>query len=201
MSKRKMNQALVLGSSNPVEHRAYPSGAIHNFYLYGEVTDQISEYVDMITVMDLAEEPDQINIYINTPGGSLETTISIIHAMMRTNAHITCHADGQVASAGTLIFFAGHSFAVYPFAHAMFHDGSTIIGGKFSENLKAAVATSSMIKKICMEIYTPFFSKKEVKQILKGGDVYLSSKQLHDRVVSGLEILQKREAEKESEEV
>jgi ATP-dependent protease ClpP protease subunit len=189
MSK-KVDQSILVGSSNTVEHRAYPAGAIHNFYIYGSVSEDINDYVDMITIMDLAEETDVINMYINTPGGSLETTISIVHAMLRSPAHIVCHADGQVASAGTLIFFAGKSFVVYPFAHAMFHDASTIIGGKVSENLKAAEATSILIKKICMELYRPYFTKKEVKSILAGGDVYLSSEELHDRVVAGVEIIQ-----------
>ena len=143
----------------------------------------------MITVMDLAEEQDVINLYINTGGGSLESTISIVHAMLRSNAQIICHADGQIASAGTLIFFAGSSFVVYPFAHAMFHDGSTIIGGEFSENLKAAEATSGLIKKICMELYCPYFTKKEVKNILNGKDMYLTSEELHDRIVAGAETL------------
>ena len=186
---RKVESVMVNSVTNPVEHRAYPSGAIHNFYVYGEIVSDIGSYVDMITVMDLAEEQDVINLYINTGGGSLESTISIVHAMLRSNAQIICHADGQIASAGTLIFFAGSSFVVYPFAHAMFHDGSTIIGGKFSENLKAAEATSALIKKICMELYCPYFTKKEVKNILNGKDMYLTSEELHDRIVAGAETL------------
>jgi len=191
---RKVESVMVNSVTNPVEHRAYPSGAIHNFYVYGEIVSDIGSYVDMITVMDLAEENDVINLYINTGGGSLESTISIVHAMLRSNAQIICHADGQIASAGTLIFFAGSSFVVYPFAHAMFHDGSTIIGGKFSENLKAAEATSGLIKKICMELYVPYFTKKEVKNILNGKDMYLTSEELHDRIIVGAEIA-KRELE------
>jgi len=186
---RKMESVMVNSVTNPVEHRAYPSRAIHNFYVYGEIVSDIGSYVDMITVMDLAEEQDVINLYINTGGGSLESTISIVHAMLRSNAQIICHADGQIASAGTLIFFAGSSFVVYPFAHAMFHDGSTIIGGKFSENLKAAEATSGLIRKICMELYVPYFTKKEVKNILNGKDMYLTSEELHDRIVAGAETL------------
>lgn len=192
-------QALVVGG-NRVEHRGYPSGVTHNFYIYGPVSDDINEYVDMISVMDLSEEFDTINLYINTPGGSLETTLSVVHAMLRSKAHIVCHADGQVASAGTLIFFAGKSFAVYPFAHAMFHDGSTIIGGKFSENLKAAQATSELIHKVCMELYTPYFTEEEVEAILSGGDKYLSSEELHKRVVDGVEAIQSEmETDEETE--
>jgi ATP-dependent protease ClpP protease subunit len=191
---RKLESVMINGGVNPVEQRAYPISSMYNFYIYGEIVSDIGSYVDMITVMDTAEENDVINLYINTGGGSLESTISIVHAMIRSKAQIVCHADGQIASAGTLIFFAGSSFVVYPFAHAMFHDGSTIIGGKFSENLKAAEATSALIKKICMELYRPYFTKKEVKDILNGKDMYLTSDELNDRLIAGVEI-SKKEAE------
>ena len=51
---RKMESVMVNSVTNPVEHRAYPSRAIHNFYVYGEIVSDIGSYVDMITVMDLA---------------------------------------------------------------------------------------------------------------------------------------------------
>lgn len=196
--KRQFNEGqLILGGGNRVEQRAYPSGVTHNFYIYGEVTGDISDYVDMITTMDLAEKQDVVNLYLNTNGGALETTISIIHAMLRSKASIVCHADGQVASAGTLIFFAGSSFVVYPYAHAMFHDGSTIIGGKFSENLKAAQATSDLVKKLCMDLYVPYFTEDEVDVILNGSDYYCDAEELGDRVVEGVKILQDESESKE----
>lgn len=181
---------LILGGSNRVEQRAYPTGITYNFYIYGEIAHEISDYVEMITTMDLAEKHDTINMYINSNGGSLETSISIIHAMLRSKATVVCHADGQVASAGTLIFFAGSSFVVYPYAHAMFHDGSTIIGGKFSENLKAATATSELVKTLCMDLYVPYFSEEEVEAILNGSDYYCDSTELSERVIAGVKIIQ-----------
>lgn len=184
---------LVIGGANRVEQRAYPTGVTHNFYIYGEISHDISDYVDMITTMDLAEKQDIINLFINTNGGSLETSISIIHAMLRSKSTIVCHADGQVASAGTLIFFAGSSFVVYPYAHAMFHDGSTIIGGKFSENLKAATATSELVKKLCIDMYVPYFTKDEVEAILNGSDYYCDSEELGQRVMDGVKIIQEED--------
>lgn len=197
---RANQQVVMMGEGSRVEHRGYPSGVTHNFYIYGEITEYISDYVDMITVMDMAEKQDVVNLFINTPGGSLETTISIIHAMMRSNANIVCHADGQVASAGTLIFFAAKSFVVYPYAHAMFHDGSTIMGGKFSENLKAAQATSDLVKKVCMDLYTPYFTEDEVVAILGGGDYHCDSDELHKRVLAGVEIIQSETEETEGDD-
>jgi hypothetical protein len=40
-----------------------------------------------------------------------------------------------------------------------------------------------------MELYCPYFTKKEVKNILNGKDMYLTSEELHDRIVAGAETL------------
>lgn len=190
----------VLSSSPVVEARAYPSGVIYNFYIYGPITHNINDYIELISTLEVVEKHDTVNLYINTPGGSLETTISIIHAISRSKAgSIIAHADGQVASAGTLLFFACRSWVVYPYAHAMFHDGSEIIGGKFSENFKAAQATSNLIRKICEDVYIPFFTIDEVDRILNGADMYLDSDELTERVVNGAEILKDCEEKQETQ--
>lgn len=186
-------------TSKRVEQRAYPAGVTNNFYLYGEIGHELNDYVDMITTLDLAEEQDTVNIYINTPGGSLDTTISIIHAILRSKAHVTTHADGQVASAGTIIFFAADSFIVYPYAHGMFHVASGGAVGKIPENLKNAVASSNLVNKLMRDLYIPYFSEEEVDDILEGKDYYCDSDELHDRVVAGVEIKQKQYEEEQKE--
>lgn len=167
---------------NKVEQRSYPQVFSHNFYIYGEVSSDTNDYIELIHTLDTAEENDVVNIYLNTPGGSLETTISIVHAMYRTKGTIVTHADGQVASAGTLIFFAGHTYCVYPYSHMMLHDGGSYMGGKFNENLKNAQATVELVTKICYDLYQPTFTKEEVDSILSGVDKYCSSEELLERV-------------------
>lgn len=201
MKRNKMNDfsEQIAFSSKTIQQRSLPANAIHNFYLYGSIASESDEYVDMITTLDYADEGDTINIYINTPGGDLDTTVSIIHAMMRSKANVVSHADGRVASAGTLIFFAAKSFVVYPYAGTMFHDASSIIGGKANENLKSAQATVDLIRKICMDLYVPYFSEDEVNTILAGGDYYCDADELYQRVIDGVKIIRESELDSENE--
>jgi ATP-dependent protease ClpP protease subunit len=182
-----------------LEQRSFPKGAQHNFYIYGEISHDINEYVDMITTMDLSEEQDEIHLYINTRGGSLDTTISLLHSMGRCNAPITTHADGQIASAGTLLFLAGTNYVVYPYATFMAHDGSGGFFGKLNENLKSAVASSNLIKRICNDIYFPFFSDDEIHAILQGSDFYCDSDEIVDRINNGQAIIDALEKEQSLE--
>lgn len=186
--------------SQQIEQRSFPKGARHNFYIYGPVSDDINEYVDMITIMDIAEECDEVHLFINTPGGSLDTTISIIHAMARCKAHIVTHADGQVASAGTLLFLAGSNYVVYPYAHCMFHDGSAGSIGKINENLKNMISTTNLIRRLCYDIYFPFFSHEEIDEILEGKDYYCDADEMVERINKGAEIIEELQNQEEETE-
>lgn len=188
---------------NPeIQQRSLPTSATHNFYLFS-VIDDLQEYVDLIMTLDYAQENDIINIYINSPGGNLTTAISIVHAMMRSQANIICHADGEVASAATLIFFAGHMYVVYPYSHAMFHDASGGVGNqKLNENMKRIHATSDLIEKMAFDLYCPVFSEEEVIEILEGKDYYCSAEELYDRIhaVNELQAKELENAEQMTDE-
>jgi ATP-dependent protease ClpP protease subunit len=185
LTKKVAKLGNVFGATLP-QHRAYPTSTTHNFYLYGPIVD-LPEYVDMITMLDTAQEADQVHIYINTPGGELNATISIIHAMLRTQAQVITHADGEVASAGTLIFFAAPMRVVYPYSSAMFHDASSGMIGKVNENVKNIRATSDLVRKMAYDMYIPTFTKEEVDSILSGVDYYCDAEELYDRIINASE--------------
>ena len=180
----KLSRGIMLGNQQSVHQRSFPTSATHNFYIYGAIEEHDENVVDAIMTLDLASENDIVNIFINTPGGSLTTTISLVHAMLRTEAMVITHADGEVASAGTLIFFAGQSYVVYPYSTLMVHDYSGGVDpyGKGNENLKRLISGNNLINRMTQDLYVPVFSEEEVAEILEGKDVYLDSDELIDRI-------------------
>lgn len=173
--KRKMHGGFF--SEPAIQQRSFPTSATHNFYIFG-VVENLPDYVDMITILDLASEDDIINIFLNTPGGCLNTTLSILHAMFRTKATVITHADGQCASAGTLLFLAGQYHIVYPYANFMFHDGVEGYGGKVNENLKMITATSNLLRRLTRDLYSYILSDETIESILEGRDLYLDSDEM-----------------------
>lgn len=176
-----------------VSQVSIPAVASHTFYLHGPI-EEIFEYNNLIATLDNCQENDIVNLFINTPGGCINTTISILHAMMRCRGTIVTHADGQIASAGTLLFFAGVHKVVYPFSHFMFHDGSMGNMGKVNESLKNVSATSELLEKLTYTLYKPYFSEEEIDDILEGRDYYCSSEEMYDRIENGLAILEEQDA-------
>ena len=182
-----------------VQQRSYPTSATHNFYIYGQITS-LPDYVDMITILDTASDEDIINIYINSPGGDLDAAISIIHAIMRSRANIITYADGQVASAATLVFLASDAQVVLPYSNFMFHDGSYGVLQKVNEHLKHAVATSNLLTKLATDLYSPVFNDDEIEDILEGRDHYMDSEEMVERLTAYYEELERKQAEAEEQE-
>lgn len=180
------------------KHITYPAMMIHDFYIYDEIKG-LSDHIDLITALNTASENEIINIFLNTPGGDLMTTISIIHAINRTSAQVFAHADGDVSSAGTLIFFSAHNKVVNPYCTMLIHDASMGFGGgKFSESIKYMSAMNNLLDKVANDVYIPYFTKEEVKDILGGHDYYCDSDEIFRRLQQGEKI---KEEEQEKNEV
>jgi len=174
--------------------RANPIGITYHFFIHGEIGDS-EEYVDLLDTMYSATGNDIIILHLNTPGGYLNTAVEIVHAIAQTEATVVGSADGQVASAGSLLFFACHSFLLGEFCEVMLHDGSGGAIGKINENLKSAEFTSKRLSHIYHTIYGRFFSQEQVDNVLDGKDLYLTAGDVEKLIEAALE-----EAEGESNE-
>ena len=78
-------------------------------------------------IQDANREP--IKIYINTPGGSLHATLTIVDAIKMSKTPIYTINTGTAFSGGFFIFISGHMRFSYPHATFLFHEGSTGGGG------------------------------------------------------------------------
>ena len=90
------------------------------------------------------EEREPIKIYIDSCGGSLIDTFTIIDAIKLSDTPIITIAIGAAYSGGFFTFISGHKRIAYPHASFLFHEGSTSSGGTSSQ----------------FENYTAFYKKQ-----------------------------------------
>ncbi len=174
--------------------RSHVGQVDHHFYISGPVTEP-EDYVDLIDALYTGKPNENIVIHLNTPGGRMDTTLQILNAIKTTDADVVCVADGEVASAGSLILFAATQIAVQPFSYVMIHDGSEGTGGKLNENLKQAQFSANLTSKLYHEIYEPFFSKEEIDSVLDGQDMWLLAEEVNERIVNAVAKLKEENAE------
>lgn len=73
--------------------------------------------------------PDPIIIYIDTVGGNLDATLSIIAAIKTSNVPVYTINCGKAWSGGFFILISGEKRFAMPYSSYLFHEGSNIVGG------------------------------------------------------------------------
>ena len=205
-SKRNTTKTSALGGNiqqmlSPVIQTGFTTPYAHNHheYIY-EPIGQPSEYIHLVEMLNTASPYDVIHLHLNTPGGYLNTAISIIHAIQTTHATVLGYADGEVASAGTLILLSCHQFMISPYSHMMIHDGSYGPIGKFSEVHAMATHSTKQLRLICKDIYGVFLKKKEIDNVLLGIDMYFDAKDMEKRLTKLMKYRDKIQKESQEQE-
>lgn len=150
-------------------------------YIIGQIKGP-QYYQDSIHVIRTANPDDRVNIYINSPGGRLDTAVQFINAMAYCEAPIHIHIDDECISAATFIAMHGDEYSVNPHSRFMFHNYSGGAVGKGGEIYDNAVFMRAWIEKYYSDIYKDFLTTKEISDILEGKDLYMDSEQFVERI-------------------
>lgn len=154
---------------------------LYHFYIIDEI-GEASSFLDLINTLKTAEEHDTIFIYLNTPGGSLQTTVQILSAMRRCAATVVTCLEGEVCSAGTLLFLAGKQHIVNPNCTFMIHNYSQWLGGKGNEVALRVKYSEQYFKKLAMDLYNGFLSEEEIEAVIEGKDYWMESEEVIERL-------------------
>ena len=104
----------------------------------GEITPDVGDAVDNgIRFWNAVDDENRtpledrkpLKIYIDSPGGSLTGTFTIINAIEMSKTPVYCINIGTAYSGGFFIFIAGHWRIAYPLSSFLYHEGSTETGG------------------------------------------------------------------------
>jgi ATP-dependent protease ClpP protease subunit len=154
---------------------------IHHFYIVDEIRD-VDPYINLINTLKTSEQHDTVFIYLNTPGGNLLTTLQIISAIKQSAATVVTCMEGQVASAGTMIFLAGQRHMVGPNTIFMAHNYSGFVGGKGFELKTRQKFDEHYFQKFVKTTYAGFLTEEEIGSIMEDRDVWLDAEEVAKRL-------------------
>lgn len=149
-------------------------------YIFDEVGEP-REFSEIIAILDNAIEGDTFVFKLNTPGGRLDSTLSIIDAIENTNAQVACEVTGDVASAGTMIALSCHSLYIAPYAEFMCHYFTAGMYGKGNELKARSKFMHENNEALFHKVYKKFLTKKEVRELIKGEDFYMGKDEVEAR--------------------
>jgi len=164
----------------PIVTTSTPQGLLSVIHIVNEIVAP-KEYVEVISLLEAAKPEDVVIFNLNTPGGSLATTMMILDAMEVCDATLVARISGEVASAGTMIVMACDNIEIAKWGSLMIHNYSGGLYGKGHE-LKARLDFEHPhLTAFFHDLYRPFLSKKECNLILEGADKYMNATEIIER--------------------
>lgn len=142
-------------------------------------------------------QQDELDIVINSPGGRLDSAISLINAIRFTEGNVTGIIDNQAHSAASMILLSCPNIFVAPNSSMMLHSYSTGIVGKSNEIMANAAFNDAEIKKLMAEIYLGFLNEKELGQLFNGTDFWMNSEEITQRLEARNKYFQKMQRKAE----
>jgi ATP-dependent protease ClpP protease subunit len=180
----------------PVPYRYYDTvvtAKTHHFYI-SEGVGAPNEYTDMIHQIKTAGPHDVVYIYLNTPGGRLDTGVQLINAMRCSPAHVITVLESQAHSLGTMLFLAGNEYIVHEHSRMMFHNFTSGTYGKGNEQMAELQSTVQWFNDLGEDIYVPFLSQQEFEEMQNGRDIWMDAPEIQERLSNMVEILQEEVA-------
>ena len=143
--------------------------------------EHVDQFSTAIQVLEQAKEEDEVIIYLQTNGGSVDAGEAFIHAMRKCEAPIHIVATGGVHSMGTHILMEGDSLELSSGFNALVHCGSNgAYGTAYEYHTKSAFDADFRVRQF-REAYEGMFSSKEIDDILAGKDYWLDGQGWLDR--------------------
>ncbi len=140
-------------------------------FLGQQVDDELANRICAELVLLAAEDPKRdINIYINSPGGSVSAGLAIYDMMQYVQNDVATYAMGMAASMGQFLLCAGapgKRFAM-PHAQVMLHQPHGGIGGTASD-IRIQAEQILYVKRILAE-RTAMHTGQTVEQVEKDSD-------------------------------
>lgn len=125
----------------------------NNVFFSGAVTSQsIFALTTNLFALQYGEYPE-INLHIQSPGGSLLPTLGVVDLIKTSNIPINTYVDGYVASAGTLITVVGANKLMGKYSTMLIHQlkmGPQ--SGKYDE-IKDSTTNADTLMQIIKDIY------------------------------------------------
>lgn len=158
-----------------------PQVPAHVYCLYNDINDEeakgIAEWILSANSLAPEETPEVLNLFINSPGGSLTAAWAIIDMMKGSHIPVRTIGIGQIASAGLLIFMSGQK------GYRILTENTSIMShqfgwgsiGKFHELMSTTVEFGNTQTRLLKHISkcTGLTQKEVEEKLMPASDVWL----------------------------
>ncbi len=116
-----------------------------------------------------------VNLYLANYGGMIQGLIPLFNAFKTSKVPVDVFVTGQCYSAGAMLALSGRSLTMDPNTTLMFHNYSTVEGGKGGELKDAIMHGNAHFKKVLRRMLCPFLTEDELLRVYNDKDVYVDA--------------------------
>lgn len=151
-----------------------------NLYIYGEIVADRDDFwgseSDVVLTefkeeLDKLENIKKLNLYINSPGGSVfvaSTMVSMLERFKNNGHKIIAYVDGLSASAASFLMMVANKINLYKNSMVMIHKPMSIAMGNANDLQKTIDALDKIEDSVMMPLYMDKakVSEEEIKQMV-----------------------------------
>lgn len=134
-------------------------------FLDGEINNQCASLIiSQLLYLESKDSNEDIQLYINSTGGSVSDGLAIIDTMNTISCDVSCIVTGMAASMAALILSSGTRGKRYALPHAeiMIHQPMSMTQGQVSD-LKIAVQHVQQVKETLCDLLVELTGQKKEK--------------------------------------
>jgi ATP-dependent protease ClpP protease subunit len=154
-------------------------GKVVTAYLMSEIYEP-EVYNELCYTLEYTSA-DYVRLVMNNGGGQLDSMLSIIDAIKRSNATVVAVLSGTVASAATMIALACDEIEVADHTSFMIHSSSGGTTGKHHETKAYMEFSDKNLENIFKDLYKSFLTDDEIAKVLEGKDMWMGKKETLER--------------------
>lgn len=154
---------------------------LFEYYFVGYIGDP-EEYIELCNALRAARPEDKFVLRFNSGGGQVRTGNQILNAIYECEATTIGFIENDCGSMTTFLFLACDTWGVSKYAEWFSHTISGGNYGKESETWEASQFLRRQTHKRIREEYNNFLTSDEIDKVIAGGDVYLDSDEIMERL-------------------
>lgn len=162
-------------------YKVLPIALEYIYDLDDEVTET-SDYRELLYVLRVAQENDVVRININNYGGHLTTCVAIVNAIKNSAATTIGSLCSIAYSAAGAIWLACDVQEVGRHCGFMGHSAQGGDYGSLQQRKQSVEHTYAILESLYMDVYSGFLSEEEIQSVLKNDEVWLTEKEIIERL-------------------
>lgn len=162
-------------------------GLVFNAKLSGAIEDTV-DYLDLLECLAHMKENDEICITIDSPGGYIHSGVVICTHILMCKGLVRTNAVGLCASAGSLIWSAGHVCTVESTATLMWHMSSHMDYGNSLAIKDEAILQVGFVKNVLLAASAAkgHITTEEIERICTNPNIaiYIPASEMQQRIAN-----------------